>query len=113
MSVTDPNKSDIASGVKSVANLLAARAEDLVKYAAMISEMPEDEFMRHLGDQYSGPGFMRQMLSTVTESFDHRPSDTYFFESALATVFGKAQREAAIEAAEVRADQIAREQAGA
>lgn len=96
MSITDPNKSDVQSALKGIASGLAEKAAKLAEYADMMVEMSEEDFMKHLGHQYGGPGLFQQIHEQVDKAHDVRSADTYQFSRTLADVFAKAQRQGAL-----------------
>ena len=96
MSSLDPTKSDLTSAMKAHAKMLIERAENFATYAEGLAEMDEGQFMAHLGNEYSGPGFVRQMEEEVHKASEVRPSDLFSFRLAMTNLFAKAQREAAL-----------------
>lgn len=95
MSITNPTQSDISLAMKAHAKALIKKAERLAEYAEGLGSMDEAEFMAHLGNEYSGPGFMRQMQEEVFKASEVRPSDTFQIDHAMTEVFAKAQRQQA------------------
>lgn len=101
MSFLSPGKSEVQSSMQAVARYLKDKAEALETYASGFEEMTEEEFTKHLGDEFTGAGWMRQMMEQVASATTSRPSDTAEFERRLTEAFARAQREvAALAAAE-------------
>lgn len=99
MSLLNPNKSSLKSALLIHAGMLAERAERLKVYAQSLDEMSEEEFMEHLGNEYSGPGFVRNIEEEVAKASEVRPSDMFPIRHALTLLFSKAQRAEALKEA--------------
>lgn len=92
MSVLNPTKATIQSALLRHAAMLAEKAERLKTYAESLGEMGEEQFMEHLGNEYSGPGLVRQIEEEVAKASEVRPSDMFPIRHALMDLFAKAQR---------------------
>lgn len=102
MSLLNPTKSTLKSALLQHSAMLVAKAERLKAFAESLDESSEETFMEYLGNEHSGPGFVRNIEEEVAKASEVRPSDLFQIRHTLTSLFTKAQRQSATEAAEER-----------
>jgi len=85
-------KNNLATQLKKFAEQRVEAAQKLAEYADNIAEMDEDHFNVFVGDEYSGLGWMTQVMDAVAEASVVRPGQQWHVNYALAEALGSAQR---------------------
>lgn len=85
-------ETSLPNAMRDLAQTLAKRAELLAEQANALEA--DENLDRILGDQYSGPGLVVQVLEMVNDATSLRSNDLYKIHRALAVASNRAARHA-------------------
>lgn len=92
MSILNPTRGTIRAAIVEHADMLASKAQRLREYGESFDDFTDADFLQHVGDEYGGAPFVRQILDEVAKASEVRPSDVFPLQHALFDVFATAQR---------------------